>query len=220
MAEKFEMGIGRIGQPDIIFKRKFRFTFEISGFCNNAKNRVPKHFVRTASRPQLDIEETEINHLNATTWIPSKAKWQEMTVTYLDVATEDMRPMWNWLATIYDFTDPIRLRQGIKRDWDATGLLTLYDGCGVVLEAWQLLHMWPKAINFQDLDYGSADPAEIELTLRYSDVKYRSFCPNFIPQGCCSGCPAPRGSGNNTDEPIDTLLFGNTFAGTGVSGGF
>ena len=188
MADRKPMGIGVIGQPDIVFKRKFRWTFEIFGFCGNENNQIPEHFVKLASRPNLSIEETEINHLNAKTWIPGKASWETITVTYIDVAHEEMTTLWNWLATVYDFTDPIQLRQGNKRNWDATGVLNLYDGCGTLLEGWQMQHAWPTAINFGEMDYSSSEEATIELTLRYSDVKYTSYCPNFQPQGCCDGC--------------------------------
>jgi len=105
MADRKPMGIGVIGQPDVVFKRKFRWTFEIQGFCNNQKNVVPEYFIKSASRPNLEIEETEINHLNAKMWIPGKASWQTITVTYMDVAHTEMQSLWNWLATVYDFTD-------------------------------------------------------------------------------------------------------------------
>lgn len=182
------MGIGVIGQPDQIFKRKFRYTFEIFGFCGNARNIVPEHFVNTASRPNVEIEETEINHLNGKTWIPGKATWQTISVQYLDVANAEMSSLWNWLATVYDFTDPINLRQGERRDWSATGVLNMYDGCGVLLEGWELQRMFPTGIDFGDVGYDSSDIATIDLTLRYSDVKYRSYCPDYVPQGCCTGC--------------------------------
>ncbi len=182
------MGIGVVGQTDQRFKRDFRFTFEIFGFCNNAKNIVPEYYVKTASRPNLEVEETEINHLNATTWIPGKAKWQTISVTYMDVASQDMQSLYNWLATVYDFTDPVNLHQGEKIDWAGTGLLSMYDGCGTLLETWEMDRMFPTGINFGGVDYGSSEISEIELTLRYSDVRYRAYCPNFVPQGCCTPC--------------------------------
>lgn len=182
------MGIGRVGQANTTLKRKFRFTFEIQGFCRDAKNLIPESYVTVASRPSFTLEETEINHLNAKTWIPGKATWETITVSYLDAASDDMRSLWNWLATVYDFTDPINLRQGEKRDWDATGVLNMYDGCGTLLEGWELQHLWPTSVNFGDLDYASSDIAQIELTLRFSDVRYRSYCPDFTPIGCCTPC--------------------------------
>lgn len=188
MADLKPMGIGVVGQRDIVFKRKFRWTFELQGFCKNEKNVVPEYFVKVASRPNLEIEETEINHLNAKMWIPGKASWQTITVTYIDVAHQEMQSLWNWMATVYDYTDPVNLKMGNRRDWDATGVLNMYDGCGALIEQWQLQHVWPTSINFGELDYSSSDEATIELTLRYWDVTYRSFCPNFIPEGCCTPC--------------------------------
>lgn len=188
MADRRPMGIGVIGRPDVPFKRRFRFTFEIQGFCNNQKNKVPEYFVQVASRPSLSVEETQIDHLNARTWIPGKATWETMSVTYYDAAHDEMRSLWNWLATVYDFTDPVNMSQGERRDWDATGILNMYSGCGTLLEGWELQHMWPTSINFGELDYSNSDIATIELTLRFSDVKYRSYCPDFVPEACCTPC--------------------------------
>jgi hypothetical protein len=64
----------------------------------------------------------------------------------------------------------------------------MYDGCGVILEQWQMQHMWPTAVNFGDVDYSSSEESTIELTLRYWDVSYRSLCPDFVPESCCTGC--------------------------------
>ena len=99
-----------------------------------------------------------------------------------------MQSLYNWLATVYDFTDPINLRQGEKVDWAAVGLLSMYDGCGKLIETWEMKNMFPTAIDFGDVDYSSSEIATVELTLRYSDVSYRSYCPAFQPKGCCSGC--------------------------------
>ena len=178
------MGIGHLGGPTLVFKRKFRWTFEIKEICGG-KN-VPKHFVKIAGRPNISIEETEINYLNAKTWVPGKATWETITVTYYDVATNDNQPLWNWLASVYNFTDPVKSQQGKHRtDYSGTGLLTLFDGCGVELEVWTMRDVWPQAINFGELDYSSSEEATIELTLRYSQVSYESLCPAFTPQPCC-----------------------------------
>ena len=210
MANQRAMGIGVIGRPDITFERKFRFTFEIQGFCNNQQNRVPEYFVKVASRPNVSLEETEINFLNAKTWIPGKATWETITVTYVDAAHVEMKSLWNWLATVYNFTDPVNLTQGDKRDWDATGILNMYDGCGYLIEQWQLQHMWPQAINFGELDYSNSEEATIELTLRFSDVKYRSYCPDYTPEACCTGCTGGSYTSGNPSGLGGTVGLGTT----------
>jgi hypothetical protein len=181
------MGIGRLGFSNLVFKRKFRYTFQLQGICGGGT--VPEHYVKVAARPNLEIEETELNFLNAKTWIPGKASWQTMSVTYLDVATADAAPLYSWLASVYNFTNPITLEQGSRRsDYTGTGILRLFDGCGQLLETWVMGDMFPTSIDFGDVDYSSSDICEIALTMRYSNVFYQSACPVFPITPCCTPC--------------------------------
>lgn len=206
------MGMGKLGFTNVQFKRKFRWTLEILDICGGLV--VPKDYVKLAARPSISIEETEINFLHGKTWIPGKGSWETINVTYFDVAnTEDNFPLFTWLATVYEFTDPVNLRMGnSRRDYAGTGVLVLYDGCGEPLEEWILRDMWPTTMNFGELDYGSSEEATIELTLRYSQVSYRSLCPPFIPRTCCTPCGASPlnigGSGRGGEFPDVTSNFG------------
>lgn len=180
-----QMGIGQLGAPNIIIKRKFRWTFEVTTPCGN----IPRHFVKVASRPQLEIDETELNFLNDTTWIPGKAKWQPINVSYIDTTSMEMQGLYNWIATLYDFTESATTRsnQSEKSGWAGTALLTMFDGCGSPLEFWLLGDCWPQSVNFGDLAYDDSGEANIELTLRYSNVRYKGVC-GPTPLSCCTGC--------------------------------
>ena len=192
MAEQIPMGIGDLGFSNMVFKRKFRYTFEVQGICdgnNGHTGNVPPNFVKLAARPNVSIEETEVNYLNAKTWIPGKASWEAITVTYLDVAVDAAKPLYNWLASVYDFTKPLELHQGSQRgDYAGTAIIKMWDGCGQIIEMWTLEDVWPTSIDFGDLDYANSDIAEITLTLRYSQVAYENFCPGFPVAGCCTPC--------------------------------
>jgi len=187
------MGLGKLGAAgqvaDLRFKRKFRWTFRVDNVCGG---NIEEHFVKLASRPNLTIDETEINFLNGKTWIPGKAAWETITVTYYDVSTTEagssLQALWGWLSSNYNFIDPACLSQGSTRDdYAGTATLRLYDGCGAPLETWTLRDVWPQAVNFGDLDYATSDECNIELTLRYSDVSYEMDCgPNF--NACCTPC--------------------------------
>ncbi len=197
------MGLGAIGDGKVIFKRKFRWTFEIEFCCNNVVDGVlqppkvvAKEFVKIGARPQIDIEEIEINYLNGKMWIPGKGTWQTMTVTYYDVAGAtnnglNTNSVLAWIATIYDFTDCRCLpMNSVPEQYEGVARLVLWDGCGNPLEAWLLRHVWPQSVNWGDLDMSSSEECTVELTLRYSDVSYRSFCPNQPIDKCpCGPCP-------------------------------
>jgi len=203
--ESRNMGIGNLGFKNLIFKRKFRYTLVLEEICSGSGAKaqtVPEHYVKVASRPNLAIEETEVNFLNAKTWIPGKASWETMTVTYIDVADTLASALYNWLASNYNFTDPIKLQQGANRnDYSCVAVLKLWDGCGNIIEKWEMKDVWPTAVNFGDLDYAASDECTIELTLRYSDVKYENMCPGFAITPCCTGCNTQTAPATGGDTP-------------------
>lgn len=181
------MGIGQLGGAGVLHKRKFRWTFEVLNSQSRAVM-VPEHFVKMAARPNISIEETEINFLNAKTYIPGKGTWETITVTYYDVAVQNgtgNTGLWTWLANVYDYTNPVTLKQNsIRQNYAMIGNCTMYDGCGAALEQWALGDCWPQSVNFGELDYGSSEECTIEVTLRYSNVTYTSL-------SSCVGTPSP-----------------------------
>ena len=182
------MGIGEVGGANVLHKRKFRWTFELT---REGDTIVPVHYVKLAARPNISIEETEINFLNGKTWIPGKGTWETVTITYYDVSVDGGQGnigLWNWLATVYDFTNPVTLTQSTRRDnYSCDATCTLYDGCGTALEAWGMGDAWPTAVNFGELDYATSEECTVEVTMRYANVSYANFCgPDVAPE--CEGC--------------------------------
>jgi len=199
------MGLGPIGNSDNIFKRKFRWTMEI-GYCikdivvagvvvdKAPLYSIPKTFVKVGARPQIDFDETQIDFLNGRMWLPGKGVFQTMAVTYYDVTTASLaNNLFGWIASVYNIYDPCYLQMGSRvGDYQGVAKLYLYDGCGNALEGWMLQNVWPQSVNFGDLDMGSDEVCTVELTLRYTNVQYCSFCPNSTPNFCeCTGCPSP-----------------------------
>lgn len=188
------MGMNEIGGSAIVFKRKYRWTFDV--LWN--KQKVPSAFVKVASRPSLSIEETEINYLHGKMWIPGKGSWEAISVTYYDIGgagAAGMQTLWNWLASVYNFTNPNNLNQtsrrgadGAEGGWAAVGTLTMYDGAGSTMETWELKNMWPTSVNFGDLDYGSSEEASLELSLRFSEATYTPACGIRQPVPSLIGC--------------------------------
>lgn len=189
------MGLGTLGSGNVIFKRKFRWTMEINYCLGGKSKQVSPEFVKIGARPQIDIEETEINFLHGKMWIPGKGTWQTMTVTYYDVAGKadsniNYLGLFSWIASVYDITDPTKLHMGSRlSDYEGNAFIFLYDGCGNALEGWQLNNVWPQSVNFGELDMSSSEECTVELTLRYSNVKYASYCPTGSLDKCpCTPC--------------------------------
>jgi hypothetical protein len=190
------MGLGDLGSGRIIFKRKFRWTMCIQYCMSGDTKTVAEEFVKVGARPSLEIEEQEINYLHGKMWIPGKATWQTISVTYYDVAGQtesgvNPSSIFGWIASIYDFIcDPTNLYMGSRlEDYEGIAALYLYDGCGNAIEGWLLRHVWPTAINFGELDMSSSEECTVELTLRYSQVEYNNYCNDEAISKCpCSPC--------------------------------
>jgi hypothetical protein len=189
------MGLGQLASGNVVFKRKYRWTMSLRPHCGNTS--IPDYFVKVANRPQITIEETEINFLHGKFWIPGKATWEALTITYYDVSDQGNanNALFTWLATTYNFTDPVGLHQSTLRGqngvqsggYGCDGTLQLYDGCGIPLERWTLNGMWPQSINFGELDYSSSEECTIEVTTRYDTAQYEPLCGGSF-EICCSGC--------------------------------
>lgn len=167
------LGIGKIGDSTPIIRRKHRWT--ISGeFPNHS---IPEAFVKVTSRPQLRIEEEEIAK---NVWIPGKTKWDTITTTHYEVSEEHSSELFGMLSTFWegventDEYDP-------EKDTEKHGTITLkmYDGCGSLLERWDLLQVCPKAINFGDLDFSSNDEVVLEITWAFQEARYENVTPTF-----------------------------------------
>ena len=192
-----QMGLGKLGGDQVTHKRKFRWTFEVrrtggakpagnDALAGGASPDVPASFVKMAARPNISIEETEINFLNGKTYIPGKGTWETLTVTYYDVSGDDNMALWDWLADVYNFTDPLGLQQNSRRGcYAGIGICTMYTGCGDPMERWTLGDCWPQAVNFGELDYSSSEEATVEVTIRYSNVSYKNLCGRDPFSTCC-----------------------------------
>lgn len=196
-----DMGLGALASDRVTLKRKFRWRFYVNLNCGGGF--IPASFVKLAARPNLSIEETELNYLNAKTWIPGKGTWETITVTYYDVGGNDAdvsagsSALFTWINSVYQIANTgatsrnaaTSLCQSSKRaDYAGTGVLTLLDGCGQRMEQWTMYGMWPQAVNFGELDYSSSEEVTIELTLRYDAVDYVNYCGTTNIQQCCTPC--------------------------------
>ncbi len=166
-----QMGLGQLGNPNIIIKRKFRWTLEISDPATGAIIVAPQ-FVKVNARPNLEIEETEVNYLNSKMWIPGKSNFQEITVTYFDASTPTMQGLWDFLTWQYNGG---KVPQPIPAH-NSDFFLKLYDGCGCTIEEWKMSNAFITAINFGELDYTSSEEVTVEMSIRYSQIEYKNHC--------------------------------------------
>ena len=179
MARPHPMGLGKLGDSNIVFKRKFRWTLYIMD-PNTGEMIVPRMFVKTATRPQVNIEETEIDFLNQKQWIPGANNWQTTTVTAWNVQQDDAgQALYDYIGQLYNQSNQALMPAHSKANF----ILELWDGCGNLIEGWKMKEGFITSLKFGELDYTSSEEVDIEMDIRYTNIEYISYCDGKTPVG-------------------------------------
>jgi len=140
-------------------KRKFRWVFAVEG--------LDAFLMKTAARPNVTIEETELSYINSTRYLAGKSKFEAITVTLHDpIAPSGAQQVMEWVRTHFE---SVSGRAGYADFYKRDCQLKLLDPVGTVVELWDIKGAFLTNATFGDLDYGGSDPAEISLTIRFDN---------------------------------------------------
>ena len=140
-------------------KRKFRWVFACEG--------IDAYLIKTASRPTMNTGEIEIPFMNSTRYIAGKTKFDQLSVTLHDpIAPSGAQQVMEWVRTHFE---SVSGRAGYADFYKRDCQLKLLDSVGTVVELWDIKGCFLTSAGFGDLDYGSEDPAEISLSIRFDN---------------------------------------------------
>ena len=138
-------------------KLKNRYIMSIDG--------IPAYLIKTTGRPSIEFEEVELNHLNVKRFVKGKATWQSITMTMYDpVVPSAAQSVMEWVRLSHE---SVTGRDGYSDFYKKDVSIEVLGPVGDIVESWKLKGTWIQAANFNDLDFASSDPVEIEVTLRY-----------------------------------------------------
>ena len=138
-------------------KLKNRYVMTIDG--------ILAYMVKTAARPSITFEEVELNHMNVKRYVKGKATWETVALTLYDpIVPSAAQAVMEWIRLSHVSVSGIDgYAEFYKKDVD----IQVLGPVGDVVEKWKLKGAWIQAANFNDLDFASSDPVDIEVTLRY-----------------------------------------------------
>ena len=138
-------------------KLKNRYVMSIDG--------IPAYLIKTAARPSIEFEEVELNHLNIKRFVKGKATWQPVTMTLYDpVVPSAAQAVMEWVRLSHE---SVTGRDGYSDFYKKDVNVQVLGPVGDIVEQWTLKGSWIQAANFNDLDFASSDPVDIECTIRY-----------------------------------------------------
>tara|TARA_R110000851_G_scaffold38986_1_gene99609 strand:+ start:117 stop:605 length:489 start_codon:yes stop_codon:yes gene_type:complete len=140
-------------------KRKYRWVLAIEG--------IDAFLLKSASRPSVSIGETEIPFLNSRRYIAGKHSFEAMSVTLHDpIAPSAAQQVMEWIRT---HSESVSGRAGYADFYKRDIQLKMLDPVGTVVELWDIKGAFLTSANFGDLDYGTEDPTDISLTIRFDN---------------------------------------------------
>ena len=147
---------------DIMFtpfepKLKNRFIMNIDG--------IPAYTIKTANRPSVESDEVILEHMNVTRYVKGKTRWQPIDITLYDpVVPSAAQAVMEWVRLSHE---SVTGRDGYADFYKKEVTLNMLGPVGDIVEEWTLKGTFIENATFGDFDWGTSDPAEITLTLKY-----------------------------------------------------
>ena len=126
---------------------------------------VPSFLIRAMSRPSIEFEEIELNHINVKRYVKGKASWQPLDITLYDpIVPSGAQAVIEWIRLGHE---SVTGRDGYSDFYKKNVTFQLLGPVGDVVEKWDLKGAYIQSANFGDLDWSVSEPVDITCTLRY-----------------------------------------------------
>jgi len=176
-------------------KLQYRFRILFEGFGVSTPTTELTKQVADATRPNLSFDKIEIPVYNSKIYMVGKHTWNTVTVNLRDDATGQVQKLvGEQLQKQFDFYEQSSAAAGI--DYKFTMRLEMLDGgnganVANVLETWELYGCFLETADYGPVNYGTADPVTIALTIQYDNAVQS-------PQGTGIGTAVGRALGSLT----------------------
>lgn len=153
-------------------KYRFRVMFENFG-VSTPRTELTKQVI-DITRPSVTFEEMEVPIYNSRVYLAGKHSWEPMTVNFRDDVNGSVsRLVGEQIQKQFDFMEQAGASAGIDYKF-ITRVETLDGGNGAsapnVLETWELYGCFIANANYNDMNYASAEPATIALSIRFDNA--------------------------------------------------
>ena len=126
---------------------------------------IPAYVIKTANRPQITFDEVELNHMNVKRFVKGKGTWQTLQITLYDpIVPSAAQAVMEWVRLGHE---SVTGRDGYSDFYKKDCTFNVLGPVGDIIEEWTLKGAWIQDAAFGDMDFGSSDPVDITVTLRY-----------------------------------------------------
>ena len=127
---------------------------------------IPAYLIKTATRPTINFETIELDHINIKRYIKGKGTWVPIEISLYDpVVPSGAQAVMEWVRLSHE---SVTGRDGYSDFYKKDITFNVLGPVGDKVEEWTLKGSYIQNANFNDLDWANAtDPADITLTIQY-----------------------------------------------------
>ena len=167
---KFGVPINGTRTAQLMPKIKHRFRVRVVNFGPIAGGLELTQQVMSVDRPNVGFNHIEVQSYNSRMYYAGKAEWQQTTLKLRDDITNSLSKLvGHQVQKQMNFFEQTSVAAGIN--YKFTMFIELMDGGNdTVFETWTLEGCFLETVNYNNLDYTSSDPVEIDLTVRFDNA--------------------------------------------------
>ena len=126
---------------------------------------IQEWWVKSASRPQININSVEIPFLNTSTYVAGRYKWKSIKVSLREtIGPATSQAVMEWVRL---HAESVTGRMGYAAGYKRNCELEMLDPTGVVVSKWILVNcMIVDDVAFGELDYSKEDITTVDITLQ------------------------------------------------------
>jgi len=153
-------------------KYRFRASFENFG-VSTPRTELTKQVI-DITRPSISFDEMEVPVYNSKIYLVGKHTWENVTVNLRDDVNGGVTKLvGEQVQKQFDFMEQSSASSGI--DYKFITRFEILDGgnganAPSVLETWELYGCFVQNINYGDLNYATAEPATVSMTIRFDNA--------------------------------------------------
>ena len=127
---------------------------------------IPAYLIKTATRPTINFETIELDHINIKRYIKGKGACETIEISLYDPGVPSgAQAVMEWVRLSHE---SVTGRDGYSDFYKKDITFNVLGPVGDKVEEWTLKGSYIQNANFNDLDWANAtDPADITLTIQY-----------------------------------------------------
>jgi hypothetical protein len=126
---------------------------------------IPTYIIKAAARPSLTNGEIVLDHINIDRKVKGKTRWNDVSITLYDpIVPSGAQAVMEWVRAHHESATG---RNGYSTQYKKDITFNSLAADGEKIEEWILKGAFIADTNFGQMDWGTEDAVQIEVTLKY-----------------------------------------------------